>query len=387
MSFKQSAASTFTSAILAIVAACGLVPAVASATTTISRVGSVVTITGDSAASRIVAPDYVTDISIQDELPGGIVTAGPGCIQVASNQAGCGALFTESDKIVVNLGGGDDYYKRAIVIDVPQTVNGEGGNDEIETGNGKDTVNGGPGNDELTGGRGDDTLDGGEGDDVVDGWDGSDTVIGGPGKDRLLGDGGTVYAGGSDTIQARDGEADTVDCGGGADRAVVDTTDVVAGCASVELPVGGGGSGGSGGSGGTGGTGGSGGSGGSSTTPELAVTGTVTKSQKLGALAAGKKITLTLSTNATCSGKVALAVTKAEARRLKLGTSALVLGTSKTTTFNATTLAGTPVSVGVDGKYRKKLKSASKLKTTVTIACVDSAKRSYLGSLSVTFKR
>jgi hypothetical protein len=39
---------------------------------------------------------------------------------------------------------------------------------------------------------------------------------------------------GNDVIQARDGVADSIDCGIGTDRAVVDTIDVVAGCETVE---------------------------------------------------------------------------------------------------------------------------------------------------------
>lgn len=230
----ESAALSFASAVCAAVVLV-LVPSVASAATTVSRVGSVITVTGDDTASRIVAPDFVTDISFQDELPGGVVNAGPGCIQDGANQVGCGGLFTETDTIVVNLGGGDDYYKRAITIAVPQTIDAGPGNDTIEAGNGKDTVRGGTGNDDLAGGREDDTVDGGEGDDKVDGWDGSDTVIGGPGKDNLLGDGATVYASNNnDKIFARDGEPDSVDCGGGADTAEVDASDVVSACASVD---------------------------------------------------------------------------------------------------------------------------------------------------------
>ena len=38
----------------------------------------------------------------------------------------------------------------------------------------------------------------------------------------------------SDTMSARDGERDTVDCGGGADSAVVDQLDVVAFCVSID---------------------------------------------------------------------------------------------------------------------------------------------------------
>jgi hypothetical protein len=83
-------------------------------------------------------------------------------------------------------------------------------------------VTGGSGADQLEGSDGPNTLDGGDGDDTLNGLGGADTLTGGSG---------------SDVIQARDGVADAVSCGPGADRAIVDAADQVAGdCETVEPP-------------------------------------------------------------------------------------------------------------------------------------------------------
>lgn len=76
--------------------------------------------------------------------------------------------------------------------------------------------------DELDGFDGADRLRGLGGADLIRGWQGRDTLYGGRGVDSLLG--GT----GRDRLFAGDGEADTVDCGPGVDRAFVDAADVVA---------------------------------------------------------------------------------------------------------------------------------------------------------------
>jgi Ca2+-binding RTX toxin-like protein len=70
---------------------------------------------------------------------------------------------------------------------------------------------------------------GGGGDDCLSGGFGDDSLVGGDGKDQL---GGGV---GDDTIKAADGEIDNVDCGRGThDVAIVDETDIVAGCEKVK---------------------------------------------------------------------------------------------------------------------------------------------------------
>ncbi|MEN0013901.1 MAG: hypothetical protein AAGC46_11085 [Solirubrobacteraceae bacterium] len=373
-------------ALLAAAVSVGLVsPAAAQAATTVSIVGGAVTIAGDDTASVIRAPySSIGQLEIQD-TSGAAVVPGTGCAPEGGSPSWvtCGPA-TAVRSITVSLGGGDDDYKWAITEDVPQTVDAGEGNDTVETGNGKDVVNGGPGNDDLTGGRGDDIMDGGAGDDTVDGWDGNDTITGGPGRDKLLGDGGTLYYGGSDTIYARDGEGDQVDCGGGADLAQIDALDTVSACATVDRPV-------VTNNGGGGGTNPGGGGGGGGTpvvpvpAPALAVTGTVTKTQSIKNLVAGKKLQLGLTANAACSGKVAIAVGKAEAKRLKLGGKALTLGTSDSVAFPAG--IATTVSVGVSSKYRAKLKGASKVKATLVIACAATSGTPFAGSADLTLKR
>ena len=105
------------------------------------------------------------------------------------------------------------------------------------------------GNDVLKGGDSPDAIDGGAGDDDLNGGNGNDTITGGPGKDTIMGDavagqcsvvgyfGSCKAPWGNDTINARDGEADTIDCGPGTDTAVVDPIDVVANCETVDKGV------------------------------------------------------------------------------------------------------------------------------------------------------
>jgi hypothetical protein len=76
---------------------------------------------------------------------------------------------------------------------------------------------------------GDDTLVGSAAANSLDGGAGNDTLDGGGGNDRLAG------GPGSDVLRARDGYADAVTCGPGADTAVVDTLDTVAAaCETVD---------------------------------------------------------------------------------------------------------------------------------------------------------
>jgi hypothetical protein len=91
-----------------------------------------------------------------------------------------------------------------------------------------DYLGGSGGDDVMLGRRGNDTLAGGAGNDRIDGGEGNDVVIGGTGNDVLQG------GIGSDTIMAADGSRDTVDCGVGNDRVVVDAIDVVKNCEAVQ---------------------------------------------------------------------------------------------------------------------------------------------------------
>ena len=75
--------------------------------------------------------------------------------------------------------------------------------------------------DTFTGSAAANVLTGGQGNDTLDGAGGADTVLGGEGDD---------------TISARDGVADTIDCGVGDDTATVDALDTVSGCETVLRP-------------------------------------------------------------------------------------------------------------------------------------------------------
>lgn len=98
---------------------------------------------------------------------------------------------------------------------------------------GPDVLTGTAGADTLTGLGAGDTLNGRGGADKLDGGPGGDKLTGGPAADKLLG------GSGNDRLQARDGVADVVNCGGGSgDLAVVDSNDkVAANCERVEAPV------------------------------------------------------------------------------------------------------------------------------------------------------
>lgn len=109
-----------------------------------------------------------------------------------------------------------------------------GGNTELVGGGGADVLRAGDGNDRLDGGPGADAIDGGFGDDAI---------VGGPGRDTISADLAGDDCGpawckvpyGNDTIDARDGEVDSVTCGAGADRVLADAADVVAAdCEQVE---------------------------------------------------------------------------------------------------------------------------------------------------------
>ena len=96
---------------------------------------------------------------------------------------------------------------------------GLGGNDLIRGFSEDDCLIGGPGKDRLLGGRGHDRLTGGPG---------ADVLAGGGGVNRY--DAGA----GDDVVNAANGRAELVSCGGGRDRALVDRSDRVGGCEQVE---------------------------------------------------------------------------------------------------------------------------------------------------------
>ncbi len=100
-------------------------------------------------------------------------------------------------------------------------------NDRLSAGPGGDYLLGVEGADRISGGAGADRVIGGDGDDTLGGGSGDDDLRGGPGLDKI--DGGS----GDDVIGADDGERDTIRCGDGFDRAVIDPTDRTSGCEEI----------------------------------------------------------------------------------------------------------------------------------------------------------
>ena len=114
---------------------------------------------------------------------------------------------------------------------------GTAGADKLDGGAGHDLLYGLGGADLIRGLAGNDCLVGGDGSDRLFGAGGADRLTAGAGADHLHGGTGAdvLDAGsGNDVLRARDGRRETVRCGSGRDRAVVDRRDRVSGCERVE---------------------------------------------------------------------------------------------------------------------------------------------------------
>lgn len=111
------------------------------------------------------------------------------------------------------------------------------GNDEHIAGPGDDIIFGLGGNDMVQGGAGNDFIEGNTGNDVILGQAGNDLIAGGAGTDSLYGgDGNDVIS--SDRLDANAdfsrGEADQLSGGGGDDRLIFSSGDIVRGGAGVD---------------------------------------------------------------------------------------------------------------------------------------------------------
>ena len=175
-----------------------------------------------------------------------VVDGGPGFDRIEGDYS---SRFSDTDPPVsISFGGGADDGRpgegddlrgvEKVWLSVGGTFNGTDAAEEFrlsQVGT-PSTMNGGGGDDRLRSGDGEDHLDGGAGNDNVDGGFGDDVLVGGPGRDTISGDlaGGDCgplwckYPYGNDTIQARDGEVDSITCGAGTDSVSADPQDVVA---------------------------------------------------------------------------------------------------------------------------------------------------------------
>jgi hypothetical protein len=194
-------------------------------------------------------------IAANPTLPVGMhaeIHGGPGRDTLRGADASNDLLFGDDGDDVLDGGFGDDK------------LDGGAGDDTLSANLGVDTYRGGTGIDALSyaaytspvrvtigaGGADDGSI--GETDDVgadierVDGGTGDDTLIGSPGNDLLYGNAGsdTIDGGGgadllvggadNDTIAARDGVADLISCGDGADAVTIDQLDASDSCESVQ---------------------------------------------------------------------------------------------------------------------------------------------------------
>jgi Ca2+-binding RTX toxin-like protein len=185
------------------------------------------------------------------EAPGAdVLDGGPG-FDTLTDWGDCGP-DTDRRPVTVTVNGtaddgrpgeGDDVRDLdALKLYVPATVIGTDGDESVEIYAAADrepsSIQGRGGADDLRSGSGRETIDGGAGDDRIEGGFNHDTLKGGPGRDVIYGDSTSGNCGGNgqsctlpfgnDTIDARDGEADQVDCGAGQDTATVDAVDTVA---------------------------------------------------------------------------------------------------------------------------------------------------------------
>jgi Ca2+-binding RTX toxin-like protein len=92
-------------------------------------------------------------------------------------------------KIVITGGGNNDLIRllgsRTRPINIPASIDGGEGQDELNGGGGNDTILGGAGNDRIWGFEGDDLLRGGDSRDEINGGNGADTMYGDDGDDRI----------------------------------------------------------------------------------------------------------------------------------------------------------------------------------------------------------
>lgn len=157
------------------------------------------------------------DVSLDGVANDGRAGEGDNLLAIEQIQSGSAGSFTGSE-------GADEF--RAPQVGPSGTLRGLGGDDVLMAGDASgDVLEGGAGSDHLEGGFGDDRL------------------VGGPGRDTLVGDRQSrcneyacdLIVSGNDTIEAVDGEVDSISCGPGSDVVRADTIDIVdATCETVD---------------------------------------------------------------------------------------------------------------------------------------------------------
>ena len=176
-----------------------------------------------------------------DPGPGDVVRGGPGIdtLQTGNPTGGIGPITVAFDDQPNDgyPGEGDNYASDIENLSATSTsppihfTGTDGPNDVQLRSESADIVKAMGGNDRVDAANGNDQVDGGDGDDTLMGGGGDDAIVGGPGLDSLSGEGSGsgafVSVPGNDTIDARDGVREAINCGLGADTAIIDALDIV----------------------------------------------------------------------------------------------------------------------------------------------------------------
>jgi hypothetical protein len=199
----------------------------------------------------------------EDAGPGDTVAGGPGTddLWVGGGLNGTGPITATLDGVADDgyAGEGDNYMpdiENLQGIGTAPSIHfaGTAGPNFVQMrSESADVLAGGGGDDTIDAANGNDVIDGGDGNDTIYGGGNDDTITGGPGVDSLSGEGSAsgffFSVAGNDTINARDGVREQLNCGPGADTAIVDALDVVPQdpgslCEAVDREAAGGGGGG-----------------------------------------------------------------------------------------------------------------------------------------------
>ena len=176
-----------------------------------------------------------------DSGPADRVVGGPGkdTLQTGNPTGTAGPIGVSFDGVANDgyPGEADDYAPdledlSATAVAVPIAFVGTDGANVVQLrSESADTVQGLGGDDLIDGANGNDALDGGAGNDTIYGGGNDDVIVGGPGLDSLSGEGSAsgmfISVAGNDRIDAADGVREQLNCGPGADTAIVDALDVV----------------------------------------------------------------------------------------------------------------------------------------------------------------
>jgi Tol biopolymer transport system component len=210
---------------------------------------SALTLAGDPVSVTVNCPDQgpayeLTEVKVfRDDPPANGTATGDVQTSPATFVYTPNAGFTGTDSFKVGnfdaFGFGPDGTVTIRVLlrgNCANVQNGTNGADILTGTFAGDRLRGLRGNDRLNGEAGNDCLEGGAGNDRLNGGAGNDRLLGGRGKDTLTGGPGrnTYLAGASnDTVRARNGRREVINCGKGRDRAIVDRRDRVRGCERV----------------------------------------------------------------------------------------------------------------------------------------------------------